>query len=99
MSRWTMKELASMSNFDFAGAILLERRGSLLNPYMPLYRKLSEARVEVLAAAERERMIFDCESSDCAYNHGGECRFARVHERRPEVTPEYGCVEYTRCGG
>lgn len=93
MSRWTMKELSTMSSFDFAGAILLERRGPL-NPMSPLYRKLSESRVEILAAAERERMIFDCESSDCAYNHGGECRFARVHERRPEITMENGCAEY-----
>lgn len=93
MSRWTMKELSSMSSFDFAGAILMERRGSL-NPYMPLYKKLSESRVEILAAAEREKMIFDCEASDCAYNHGGECRFARVHERRPEITTESGCEEY-----
>lgn len=92
MSRWTMKELSTLNSFDFAGAILLERRGSL-NPYMPLYQKLTESRGEILAAAERERMIFDCESSDCAYNHGGECRFARVHERRPEITKEYGCWE------
>lgn len=35
----------------------------------------------------------DCESSGCAYNHGGECRFARVHERRPEITMEDGCTE------
>lgn len=40
-----------------------------------------------------ERKVFDCESSDCAYNHGGECRFARVHERRPEITKEDGCWE------
>lgn len=92
MNRWTIKELSSMDSFDFAGAILLERRGPL-NPMSPLYRKLSESRVEILAAAERERMIFDCESSDCAYNHGGECRFARVHERRPEITMEDGCTE------
>lgn len=91
MSRWTMKELSSMSSFDFAGAILLERRGPL-NPMSPLYRKLSESRVEILAAAERERMIFDCKA-DCAYNHGGECRFARVHERRPEIIKDYGCAE------
>lgn len=98
MNRWTMKELSTLNNFDFAGAILMERRGSLLNPYTPLYQKLSESRVEILAAAERERMIFDCESSDCAYNHGGECRFARVHERRPEITMENGCAEYTVFG-
>lgn len=93
MSRWTMKELSTLNSFDFAVAILLERRGPL-NPMSPLYRKLSESRVEILAAAERERMIFDCESSDCAYNHGGECRFARVHERSPEISMENGCEEY-----
>ena len=93
MSRWTMKELSTMSSFDFAGAILLERRGPL-NPMSPLYRKLSESRVEILAAAERERKVFDCESCDCAYNHGGECRFARVHERSPEISMENGCEEY-----
>jgi len=93
MSRWTMKELSTLNSFDFAGAILLERRGSL-NPYMPLYKKLSESRVEILAAGERERLCFECESKVCVFNHGGMCRFARVHERMPDITEEDGCLDF-----
>lgn len=93
MNRWTIEELNNLDSYDFAKAILHERRAKVI-PYSPLGVKLSESRVEVLAAAERERMIFDCESSDCAYNHGGECRFARVHESAPTVTEGQGCRNF-----
>lgn len=39
-------------------------------------------------------MCGDCESSDCAFNSGGVCRFALVHERGPEITEEDGCIDY-----
>lgn len=97
MNRWTIDELTANDSYEFAKAILHERRAKV-NPYSPLGIKLSEAAVEIGAAAERERMIFDCESSDCAYNHGGECRFARVHERSPEISMENGCEDYAVCG-
>lgn len=36
---------------------------------------------------------FDCETTDCAYNHGGECRFSLVHYRVPVITDEDGCKD------
>lgn len=30
----------------------------------------------------------------CAYAHNGECRFALVHEREPEMTDADGCLDY-----
>lgn len=39
-------------------------------------------------------MSFECESTDCAYNNGGYCRFALVHDRRPVITDEDGCTEF-----
>lgn len=93
MFRWTLKELSVLNSFEFAGEILLERRGRI-NPNSPLYKKLSESRIELRAAAERERMISPCEFDSCAYNHGGECRFARVHERAPVIDDEDGCRDF-----
>lgn len=92
MNRWTMKEMDKLNSFEFARDILVERKAKL-NPYLPLYQKISRTIVEVGAAGERERMCFECESESCAYNHGGECRFARVHEREPIITENDGCVE------
>lgn len=43
---------------------------------------------------ERENAVFDCESSTCQFNHGGECRFAMVHERKPRITDDDGCIDY-----
>ena len=92
MNRWTIKEMNSLNSFDFAQAIMIERRGNL-NAYSPFYAKLSEAAVEIGAAGERERKCFKCESESCAYNHGGMCRFARVHEAEPMVIVGIGCQD------
>ena len=35
---------------------------------------------------------FECETMDCAYNHEGECRYALVHESKPDITDENGCA-------
>lgn len=43
-----------------------------------------------------KRLCFECESKDCQFNHGGECRFALVHERRPTVNDDVGCIDYDR---
>lgn len=40
-----------------------------------------------------KQLCSECESKDCAYNHDGECRFALVHNRRPQITEENGCEE------
>ena len=36
---------------------------------------------------------FECETKDCAYNHEGMCRFQRVHDRKPTITEDDGCVD------
>ena len=92
MNRWTIKELNALDNYSFAKSVLIERRANL-NPNSPLYAKLANAAVEIGAAGERERKCFECDSETCAYNHGGVCRFARVHEREPHMTENDGCVE------
>ena len=38
-----------------------------------------------------KQLCFECETCDCTYNHDGECRYALVHERKPEITEEDGC--------
>lgn len=40
------------------------------------------------------KLCFECESKDCHFNHGGECRFALVHEREPRINDEDGCTDY-----
>ena len=40
------------------------------------------------------RSCFECESQTCQFNHGGECRFALVHERKPRITDDDGCIDY-----
>lgn len=41
-----------------------------------------------------KKLCFECESKDCQFNHGGECRFALVHERKPRITDDDGCTDY-----
>lgn len=41
-----------------------------------------------------KQLCIECESTSCQYNHGGECRFALVHERKPRITDEDGCIDY-----
>lgn len=36
----------------------------------------------------------ECGSTSCAYNHGGQCRFGLLHERKPRVTSSDGCLDY-----
>lgn len=40
------------------------------------------------------KFCFECESKSCQYNHDGECRFALVHERKPRITDNDGCIDY-----
>lgn len=40
-------------------------------------------------------LAFECESSDCCFNHKGVCRFALVHERKPRIHDAYGCLDYS----
>lgn len=41
-----------------------------------------------------KQFCIECESQTCQYNHGGECRFAMVHERKPRITDEDGCIDF-----
>lgn len=36
----------------------------------------------------------ECESASCQFNHGGECRFSLVHERKPRITEDDGCIDF-----
>lgn len=39
-------------------------------------------------------LCFECETSDCHFNRNGICRFALVHERKPRITDDDGCIDY-----
>lgn len=41
-----------------------------------------------------KQLCMECERMGCTYNHAGECRFALVHERKPEINDIDGCVDY-----
>ncbi len=41
-----------------------------------------------------KHLCIECESRTCQYNHGGECRFAMVHERKPRIYDSDGCIDY-----
>ena len=56
MDRWTHEELKNTDDISFAIQILYERRKSL-NPYAPLYGKISQA-VNTLAMIREEKEKF-----------------------------------------
>ena len=41
-----------------------------------------------------KQLCTDCDSVDCAFCFGGECRFAMIHERRPLIDDDAGCLDY-----
>lgn len=41
-----------------------------------------------------KQLCIECESQTCQFNHGGECRFALVHERKPRINDVDGCIDY-----
>lgn len=46
-----------------------------------------------------KQLCTECEGHGCTYNHDGECRFALVHERKPEINDTDGCVDYDYAEG
>ena len=56
MDRWTQEELKNTDDISFAIQILYERRKGL-NPYAPLYSKISQA-VNTLAMIREEKEKF-----------------------------------------
>lgn len=41
-----------------------------------------------------KKLCFECESQTCQFNYRGECRFSLVHERKPRITDDDGCIDY-----
>lgn len=46
-----------------------------------------------------KQLCEECEGHGCTYNHEGVCRFALVHERKPEINDIDGCVDYDYAEG
>ena len=59
-----------------------------------LYREDASRIPEAAKLCYLNSLSFDCEGHSCTYNHGGKCRFALVHERKPEINDIDGCVDY-----
>lgn len=64
-----------------------------------LYRDAASHTPKAARLLYYKQLCCECESTDCTYNHGGECRFALVHECRPDVNEESGCLDYKFNGG
>lgn len=61
MDRWTQEELKNTDDLSFAIQILYERRKGL-NPYAPLYQKLSQT-VSTLNTIREEKRKVPCPDS------------------------------------
>ena len=59
-----------------------------------MYREGFDRTPEAAKLLYLKQLCIECESSSCQYNHQGECRFALVHERKPRITDEDGCIDY-----
>lgn len=59
-----------------------------------LYRDGFDRTDEMSKLYHLKQLCQECEGHGCTYNHGGECRFALVHERKPEINDIDGCVDY-----
>ena len=70
-----------------------DRRHSKGIAYL-LYNEGFDRTPEAAKLLYLKQLCIECESSSCQYNHQGECRFALVHERKPRITDEDGCIDY-----
>ena len=70
-----------------------DRRHSKGIAYL-LYNEGLDRTPEAAKLLYLKQLCIECESSSCQYNHLGECRFALVHERKPRITDEDGCIDY-----
>lgn len=70
-----------------------DRRHSKGIAYL-LYKNEFDRTSEAAKLLYLKLLCSECESCTCQYNHGGECRFAMVHERKPRITDEDGCIDY-----
>lgn len=70
-----------------------DRRHSKGVAYL-LYRDGIDRADQIAKFAYLKQLCFECESASCQFNHGGECRFAMVHERKPRINDYDGCIDY-----
>lgn len=70
-----------------------DRRHSKGIAYL-LYKDGFDRTPEAAKLLYLKRLCMECESHTCQYNHGGECRFALVHERKPRINDVDGCIDY-----
>lgn len=59
-----------------------------------LYGDGTDRTDQIAKLAYLKQLCIECESSSCQFNHGGECRFALVHERKPRYNDNDGCIDY-----
>lgn len=64
-----------------------------LQPEVATITEITEGNDEDLDAESCVLVCEDCESTDCAYNSGGVCKFPMVFGREPKKTEEDGCTE------
>lgn len=70
-----------------------DRRHSKGVAYL-LYRDGFDRTPETAKLLYLKQFCIECESHSCQFNHGGECRFALVHERKPRINDVDGCIDY-----
>ena len=63
-------------------------------PYL-LYGGAEDYVSEAHRLYKLRKKCLECESKDCCFNHGGECRLPLIHEREPRISEEDGCTDYT----
>lgn len=71
MDRWTQEELRNTDNLSFAIQILYERRKGL-NPYAPLYQKISEAANELADIREEKQKFISGAEKVVVYQYSRE---------------------------
>lgn len=59
-----------------------------------LYKVIPDFSMEVSHILYQSKLCHECESSSCAFNHKGICRFSMVHERKARITDLDGCIDY-----
>lgn len=70
-----------------------DRRHSKGVPYL-LYGNGAEYVVTASELMQMRLLCDECGSVSCHYNHGGECRFAMVHEQKPRINEDDGCIDF-----
>lgn len=64
-----------------------------------LYREDASRTPEGAKLCYLNQLSHECGILDCTYNYHGQCRFALIHERKPDINDLDGCVDYKYIGG